>query len=106
MPHGISSSDARRLAREVDRYFSSYIRRIDRMSDAQRAAEDKKHPPLSYVDYSQLHSYLLGGQSGSAGFGAANPEQHVIVYAADAFGKALQRPELVALAAAVQERGL
>lgn len=106
MPHGISGSDARRLAREVDRYFSSWIRRIDRMSDAQRAAEDKKHPPLSYVDYSQLHSYLVGGTSGSAAFGAATPEEYVIVYAADAFGKALNRPELIALAAAVRERGL
>ncbi len=106
MPHEISSSEARRLAREVEKFFSSYVRRIDRMSDAQRAEEDKKHPPLSYVDYSQLHSYLLGGRSGSAESGAPGPEEHVIAYAADAFGKALQRPELVALAAAVRERGL
>lgn len=106
MPHGISGSDARRLARDVDRYFSSYIRNLDRMSDAQRAAEYEKHPPLSYVDYSQLHSYLVGGESGSASFGAQTPEKSVIIYAAYAFGKALNRPELIALSVAVTERGL
>jgi len=109
MPHGISGFRARRLAREIDRFFINLMRRLDTLSEAQRAVESQKHKDLSFVDSTDLQAYLLGGPNvSSVPFGgtARMPDKETIIHAAEAFGRAMNKPELLELAAAVRKRGL
>lgn len=109
MPHGISGFRARRLARDIDRFFNGVTRQLHSVSDAQREAESAKYEGLSFMGSTDLQAYLLGRVNDSTvAFGgtARMPDKESIIHAAEAFGRAMNKPELVELAAAVRQRGL
>lgn len=109
MPHGISGFRARRLARDIDKFFTGVFRRLNSLPDSQRDAERAKYEGLSFVGSTDLQAYLLGRPNDSSvpfGGTARMPDKESIIREAEAFGRAMNKPELLELAAAVRQRGL
>lgn len=109
MPHGISGFRARRLAREIEKFWTGVSRHLHSVPDSQLDAERAKFEGLTIVGSTDLQAYLLGRPNDRfVPFGGRVriPDKESIIREAKAFGRAMNKPELLELAAAVRQRGL
>jgi hypothetical protein len=110
MPHGISGFRARRLAREIERFFLNFARHLQSLSDEEaRIEKAKQEVEVSYVEMTALTAYLRGvPDDTSVPFGGTvrMPEREIVILAAEGFGRVMNKPELLELAEAVRQRGL
>ena len=106
MPHGISDRKARRLADEVSAFMQQRHREIGVMPQTAGPADLAKFGGLDYTKSANLSTYLKGLITPSVAGSVGLPSALEVAEAAEAFGRAMGRQELLTLAADIRKRGL